>query len=294
MNLEAYYARLREQNRMKMERAREDAYARCPELASIAAEKGRAFSMAPGEGKALLASLQEKQAALLASLGLAKDALELPFTCPFCRDTGYTGDGVKQKCACRLKLEQDSLSEGARINPLETFETFREDVFPNERQKARAIRLKGILEAYADALPAPEKPQLVFFGKTGLGKTFFGNALAARAIGRGIRTRRVTAYRFISEVTASFTNGGDPVGTYSSVPFLILDDLGAEPLIPNVTVPYLTALVDNRLAENLPTVYITNLSPAELMDTYNERVSSRLLEKHVTAAVPFEGDSLRS
>lgn len=293
MDFEAYYSRLREQNRMKMECAREDAYSRCPELKTLQEEKGRAFRMPPEEGRAFLASLKEKQDALLASLGLAPAALDLKYTCPLCRDTGYTGDTVKEKCACRLKLEQEALSAGARITAGETFEAFREDIFPDEEQKNRAIRMKAFLEEYAASLPAPAKPQLLLYGLTGLGKSFFGNALAARAVENGIASRRITAYQFLSEVTESFSKGGDPVSRYSRVPFLVLDDLGAEALIPNVTVPALTALVDSRLSENRPTVYITNLSPAELMDRYGERVSSRIEEKRSTTVIRFRGNSLR-
>lgn len=288
--VEQYFSRIRTENRRLMDERRAEAFARCPELETLEKEKGRLFVMHDTEA---LTALQQKQKALLDSLGLPGDALSLPYTCPLCRDTGYTGNALKQKCACRLKREQLMFRAEARISENETFASFRTDIYPNEEQRTKSEKIKSACEKYADSLPCPEKPQLVMLGMTGLGKSFFGNAIAARAADRGIEARRITAYGFIHEVTESFTAGGDPIGLYAQVPLLVLDDLGTEPMLPNVTEASLFSLVDRRLSEGLATVYITNLTPKELQLRFNERIASRILQKDKTLAVIFSGESLR-
>lgn len=287
---EQYYSRIREENRRRMEENRVAAFARCPELETLEKEKGRLFAAQKVQA---LKALAEKQRQLLAAAGLPEDALSLPYTCPLCRDTGYVGETVKQKCACRLKREQLLFSAEARINPNETFAAFRSDIFPSEEQRIRTEKIRLACENYAAALPRPEKPQLILHGMTGLGKSFCGNAIAAAAAERGIEARRVTAYGLMREVTDSFSSGADPIGSYAKVPVLILDDLGTEPMLPNVTEPALFSLIDRRLSEGLATVYITNLSPEELRLRYNERISTRMRQKDKTVAVLFTGDSLR-
>ena len=288
--VEQYYSRIRAANRRLMEKRRAEAFALCPGLEALEKEKGRLFTAHDGAG---LTALIKKQQRLLEEAGLAPDALELPCTCALCRDTGYTGEAVKQKCACRLKREQLAYRAEARVNDAETFERFRADIYPTAEQRARGEKIKAVCLSYADSLPAPEKPQLVLRGMTGLGKSFFGNAIAARAAERGIEARRVTAYGFIHEFTESFSTGADPVGVYARVPLLVLDDLGTEPLIPNVTEPALFSLIDRRLSDRLNTVFITNLSPEELESRFNERISSRILNKDKTLIILFKGDSLR-
>ena len=47
-------------------------------------------------------------------------------------------------------------------------------------------------------------------------------------------------------------------------PALILDDLGSEPLLQNVTIEQLFNLINERQRRNLPTVISTNLNQEEL------------------------------
>ena len=288
--VEQYFTRVRAENRRRMEESRAKAFDLCPELETLEKEKGRLFI---AHGTEALRALREKQKQLLAAAGLPEDALDIPYTCPLCRDTGYTGETVKQKCACRLKREQMLFSAEARINRDETFAAFRSDIFPAEEQRVRTEKIKAACERYAAELPRPEKPQLILYGMTGLGKSFCGNAIAAAACEKGVEARRVTAYGFIREVTESFSTGADPVGTYAKVPLLVLDDLGTEPMLPNVTETALFSLIDRRLSEGLATVYITNLSPEELRLRYNERISTRMRQKDKTLAILFTGESLR-
>ena len=150
-----------------------------------------------------------------------------------------------------------------------------------------------LCQRFADALPSPKFPQLLLFGQAGRGKSFMGNAIAARAIERGIDTLRLTAYRMTEEVMNGFSNNASPLPRFTQVPLLVLDDLGTEPLIPNVTKESLFAIADQRNTSRLATVYISNLNADELTERYGERIASRITDASITKAIRFTGDSLR-
>ena len=78
-----------------------------------------------------------------------------------------------------------------------------------------------------------------------------------------------------------------------SVPLLLIDDLGSEPMMRNITVEYLFTLLNERMAARRHTVIATNLSPLQLQQTYGERVSSRLLDRTRCAVIKLEGKDLR-
>ena len=212
---------------------------------------------------------------------------------PLCQDTGYVGSPIKKKCACRLKLEQQDLVEAGRINEREAFSGFREDIYPDEASRKEGKTICVLCQRFADALPAPKFPQLLLFGQAGRGKSFMGNAIAARAIERGIDTLRLTAYRMTEEVMNGFSNNASPLPRFTQVPLLVLDDLGTEPLIPNVTKESLFAIADQRNTSRLATVYISNLNADELTERYGERIASRITDASITKAIRFTGDSLR-
>ena len=210
------------------------------------------------------------------------------------KDTGKVGEGLNKLCGCALKKLQEELKDGARINSRETFAAFDPAVFPNEEQRGFGVRCRGFCEKYVAALPHPEKPNLLFLGAPGLGKSYFANAIAYGAIERGIETRKVTAYRFLSDRLDDIANGTDSLRFYTSVPLLVLDDLGTEPIVPNVTKETLFSVLNERIASRLPTITVTNLMPEALSERYDERIVSRLTDKSVTSIVTFRGTNLRT
>ena len=76
-------------------------------------------------------------------------------------------------------------------------------------------------------------------------------------------------------------------------PILVIDDLGTEPMLRNITVEYLFTLLNERCAAGRATLIATNLSPAELKERYGERVASRLLDRSRCVTVRMAGADLR-
>ena len=74
---------------------------------------------------------------------------------------------------------------------------------------------------------------------------------------------------------------------------LIIDDLGSEPLIKNVTKEYLYLIINERMLRKLPTIITTNLTLNEIMATYGERILSRLANRKTSIFINLDGDDLR-
>ena len=66
------------------------------------------------------------------------------------------------------------------------------------------------------------------------------------------------------------------------VPVLMLDDLGSEPMMQNVTIEQLFNLINERQNRNLATVISTNLDMAKFRERYSERIASRLRDSRCT------------
>ena len=63
---------------------------------------------------------------------------------------------------------------------------------------------------------------------------------------------------------------------------LLIDDLGTEPILKNVTKEYLYNLINVRQINNLPTIISTNLSEDDILSRYDERIFSRLANKNLS------------
>ena len=108
-------------------------------------------------------------------------------------------------------------------------------------------------------LPAPEKKNLLLTGMAGLGKTYLCNAIAYRALSHGVEARIITAYSFIQAVLDGIrTKTGGVPEFCLRVPLLIIDDLGSESVIPNISEEALFSVLNERIHQGKPTVIATN------------------------------------
>ena len=235
----------------------------------------------------------------LTDLGLPADYLELHYRCKLCRDTGYVGDAPSRFCECfekalRVRQYEDGSMAGVNEQCFATFDLTR---FPVEGgQRAQMEGVRRACEDYADSFPNTRFQNLLLTGSGGLGKTFLLNCIYERVISRGESAVRVTAFRMFEAMRRQhFADGSAEVGfdQLLSVPLLLIDDLGSEPMMRNITVEYLFTLLNERMAARRHTVIVTNLSPLQLQEIYGERVSSRLLDRTRCATMRLEGKDLR-
>ena len=300
-SLKRYYSEIRQRNLEAAQQRQSECEAKNPRLKALREERGQVLcSFAAGkltsdQAHSRIGAISAERKNLLIGMGYPASYLDPVYSCSKCKDTGEIGDGVKRLCSCALKQMQKELSDGAGINSEETFAHFDPSVYLNsDEQRRRALSYKRYFETFAEKLPNPDKPNILMVGDAGTGKSFFGNAIAYAAIERGIETMRLTAYRLIEDALDGI--GGDSAALKHdiNVPLLILDDLGTEPMIPNVTLETVYRVINERITRKLPTVIITNLASEALSERYGERITSRIVDRDTTGIAVFRGINLRT
>ena len=261
------------------------------------------------DGNAGAENLTEKMQALndeieqmLRENGLPADYLSPVYKCAKCRDTGYTGDPVREPCECLKRAYQQKLRDliGLGKNAEETFETYNAQIIPEvpvgdseitQRDLSKIART--CCEKWADSYPEVQSRDMLLTGPSGLGKSFLMHAMAARLIERGINVLMISAYSFLQMARKSHFETEDGVRELMDVPVLMVDDLGSEPLMQNITVEQLFHLINERQRRGLSTVISTNLTLPELKDRYTERIVSRLNDPKNCQIIVLEGRDLR-
>ena len=181
----------------------------------------------------------------------------------------------------------------SQVDERETFETFDQSIYPSDAQRRQMLSARRIVENFADTFPKTGKHNLLLLGQSGLGKSFLLNSIAARALTRGIALRKVTAYTLLDHLLAGIRRNADGAGPFLSTPLLLIDDLGTEPMLQNITLEYLFSILNERRNASLHTVIASNLSVEKLQERYGERVFSRLVSADDTQLLQLTGENLR-
>jgi len=309
------YARQRAADEADQERRVAEACAKVPRIAALRQESAE---LALGAMRSILEqqTAEERRAVaermkargqainaeirgLLGSAGLREDALEMRWRCPVCRDTGYVGDTPRRFCDCfeaRLRLRQYEDGSMAGVDE-QNFDRFDLGIIPEadgQREQMRGARV--LLERYADSFPDTERSNILLCGEGGLGKTFLLNCVFERVTSRGLSAVRITAFRLFEAMRQQHMTNDDKFDGFSALieaPLLLIDDLGTEPMMRNITVEYLFTLLNERGAAKRHTVVATNLAPAQIKERYGERVASRLLDRSRSYIVQLRGRDLR-
>lgn len=235
--------------------------------------------------------------------GYPEDYLAPVYTCPLCRDTGYVGETVRERCSCVRKRYQEKLRKaiGLPRDGRESFARFDLNVFPEEKQEGSRYTQREYMawvrercEDWANSYPGQAPRDLVLSGKTGLGKTFLLHAMAERLIERDVQVLLISAYSFLEMARKSYFENDGELEELTGAQVLMLDDLGSEPLMQNVTAEQLFNLINERQRRNLPTVISTNLNQEELRMRYSERISSRLTDRQSCLFLPLRGKDIRN
>ena len=250
--------------------------------------------------KGALDETRRKRSALLSELGLKEADFEPFYTCPDCKDTGYIG---REKCHCFREEERRLLYQDSRLGEVlseENFGTLSTAFY--DRKPGRNGRSQyddmtaviGRLKAFSERFPK-ERASFLFYGPTGVGKTFLSNCVAKAFLDRGFSVlyySSVSLFEKFSEVLSSHDNEAQAVLTDRLLQsdLLIIDDLGTE-LLNTYTSGKFFQIVNERAIHHMSTVISTNLDLSTLKERYTERVASRILSSY--EPVRLSGDDIR-
>ena len=311
--VEAEFERRREENSREESRRRAEIAERCPELNRLVEERhslimrsvrGAFAGGGLSDAEAVMLDYNRRIAAMLQKNGYPADYLSPVCKCAVCGDLGFVYEqSVRKPCECFLQEYRQALcqTEGTGGSK-ETFAAFDENRFPdapplpgiNISQRQLIKRTRDWCVQFAEGVPGGPIKTLLLHGGSGLGKTFLLHCMENAVREKGIAVISTTAFDLLMKLkTAYFSNTGETAQEFFDVPLLLIDDLGMEPMMENITVEQIYNLLNARMTKGLYTAITTNLTLDEVKKRYTERVSSRLLNKRVAQAARFQGKDIR-
>ena len=238
-----------------------------------------------------LASLRQEKELLLKQNGYPADYLEMHYTCPVCRDTGYVGS---RKCDCFRREEIRLLYSSSRLEEAlsrENFSTLSFDVY-DEEQRAAMPAIIDACRLFVQTFDGKFQ-NLMLYGPVGTGKTFLTNCIAKELLDRSHSVVYFTAFQLFELLSPSHTEENDLRQRSEAVldsDLLILDDLGTE-MLNTFTVSRLFQVLNERALRRRSTIISTNLSLKDFRDLYSERIFSRITSSYTL--LKFTGSDIR-
>nr|MBR4280066.1 ATP-binding protein [Clostridia bacterium] len=311
--LHAEYEQRQQQNQREEARRRMQAESACPEIGQVLdARQNLIFGTLRGilEGKASAEDIPQKMdvlnkrlSSLLRQHGFEETFLDPVCQCPVCGDTGYVGEIVRENCECfnqafyARMYQRMGLSESTR----QSFEAFDLNVFSAEKlpgknysQRELMTVIRKTCEQYAQSYPDVPVKDMLLMGQSGLGKTYLMHAMAKKLIQRGQNVLIISAYKFLETARKAYMSGSnDDLDALMDADVLMVDDMGAEPLMENITIVQWFNLINERQLRGKGTIISTNLMEDELRRRYTERIASRLMNNMQCRLIQFAGEDVR-
>lgn len=217
--------------------------------------------------------------------------IEPHYYCSKCNDTGIING---QYCDCFKKELNKILLKESGFNKLEDFNNVSFNIFGEQKEQMKKLYSK--MKDWCNS--NFNKILIMLGGETGVGKTFLMKCMANELIKRNKVVTLTTSFAMNQDFLKSYaTRDIEEKDTlldkYLDSEILFIDDLGTELRKPGITVKYLYLILNERMINNRPTVITTNLRLEDINDYYDERVSSRIIDRQLSICVYLTGEDLR-
>lgn len=241
-------------------------------------------------------SLKLEKESILKSVGSKAKNIYPNYECKKCNDTGYiTLNNETQMCSCLKQKIYDIEYNKSNISTLEkqhfedfnfnfystdvNVEKYQSDISPKENMEL----ILNICHNFVDNFDDASTKNLLFTGKTGLGKTFLSGCIANQLLEQGKTVLYQTASVMLDTIIDyrfGKSNVSKDIYDYLlNVDLLIIDDLGTEGS-NQLKLVELFNIINSRLLNTnkiTKTIISTNLSLQAMFENYDERIVSRLV-----------------
>lgn len=239
------------------------------------------------ELKKKINQLKQKKIQLLIANGFPADYLQPKYECSDCRDTGFIQG---KKCHCYKRRLVEICYEKSNLKDVlktHNFEHFKLDYYSDTVDPEHGIsprqNMEDILQKvyrYIENFDKSDDYNFLFYGKSGLGKTFLSYCIAKELLDRGYVVLYLTSTDLFDILRTYKINDDDYSDERIQLIFdsdlLILDDLGTEPFT-GFTMQELFNVINKRQLQGKKMIVSTNLTLDEIVSFYPERIYSRLL-----------------
>ncbi|MGO1469078.1 MAG: ATP-binding protein [Tissierella sp.] len=256
------------------------------------------------KAKEKIEKLKMEKAFILTESNIPKDYMDKNYSCKICKDTGYLENG--RKCNC---LKQRLVSRAYKMSNIETnllkdnFKNFDINLFKDEHFEGESMTPRenmldiiGISEGFIANFDDNNEDNLLFYGTTGLGKTFLCSCIAKALLDKDKIVVYQTAFTILEILERKrFGNKKKDRNFYEydllfDSDLLIIDDLGTE-VTNTFTNAEIFNIVNTRIIKGKKTIISTNLTPKEISEIYTDRIFSRILQRFIP--LKFFGQDLR-
>lgn len=233
--------------------------------------------------------VEKEIADFLQNNGVSINILEENYLCPICKDTGIINGNL---CVC---------AEKERVN----LELQENSALKNVPEKLKYIdfsfykNLSSKYKKYVDFIEKyflfGDKSFLIISGGAGVGKTYLAYTALKQTLLNGKSVKILDSIKlnksFLDYHCAALSDKQNIWEEITSSDVLLIDDLGAEQLFNNVTLPYLYELMVDRMGKK--TIFTTNLDLTNLETKYGQRLFSRLCDVRNSAFLPINAPDFR-
>ena len=312
------YQKKRDKSESELELRKNDVYSQIPEfkklddeISKVGLQLAKLVLQNPAnkeniilESKKKMDSLKNRKEELLTKYKVPNGYLEIQHDCNICKDKGFLANG--HKCNC---LKQEIINEAYKMSNIsrmlekENFTTLDTSIFSPEKDpesnispQQNMLQIVSICESFILDFDKDNGENLLFYGDTGLGKTFMCNCIAKSLLDKGNLVIYQTAFKMFEIIEDyKFKNADNHISkeNYENLfdcDLLIIDDLGTE-LTNSFTNSELFNILNTRLLSGKKTIISTNLSPMQLGSNYAQRIFSRIFDRF--KMVKFIGKDLR-
>jgi len=247
--------------------------------------------------------LADEKAQLLYDNGYDDSFFLDVYSCAVCKDTGFMPDNKHCNCVKqRLITKYYEMSNLAKVLERENFDAFNLNYYSDIIDITHGISPRdNINRVWTASLKFVEDfdkkfENMLFYGPTGLGKTFLSNCIAKEILDAGNTVLYTTAaqiFKLVEDMRfnpSQTPDGATYLAMIPKVDLLIIDDLGTE-FPTSVTEKEFFNIINSRLLNEKSTLISTNLAPKDFEEHYTDRATSRVFGNYMMLG--FIGDDIR-